>query len=86
MVKDKKDVLEDLWNKTLAEVVDSEVKIALLKSKKPEEVVYTKKEMVMNRLVVREFNVKMVLEEEEKSWRGKIEVLEIIKNLLEKEK
>lgn len=86
MVKTKKDVLEDLWNKTLAEVVDSEVKITLLKKKDPNSVMYSRKEMVMNRIVVRDYNAKMVLEEEEKSWRGKLEVLDTIRDLLKENK
>jgi hypothetical protein len=86
MIKTKRDVLEDLWNETLKQVVDSEVKITLLKSKPPDEVMDSKKEMVMNRLMVRDITAKMLLEKSEANWRGQVEVLEIIKNLLAEQK
>ena len=91
MVKDKRDILEDLWNETLREVVNSEVKIALLKKHKPNEIIYDKIEIKRTfdgkpYPLKKDFTVKMLLEDEEKKWRGNLEVLETIKDLLAREK
>jgi len=91
MVKDKRDILEDLWNETLREVVNSEVKIALLKKHKPDDVIYDKIEVKRTfdgkpYPLKKDYTAKILLEDEEKKWRGNLEVLDTIKELLGKEK
>ena len=90
MVKNKKDILEDFWNETLREVVDSEIKIALLKKHKPEDVIYAKMEQKRTFdgkpfPMKKEFTAGQLLKEEEDKWRGNLEILETIKNLLKDE-
>ena len=83
-IKTRKEILEEIWNETLTEVIDSEVKLTLLKTKKPNEIIYSKMERVMGRPMQKDYTTKMAIETEEKNWRGQLEVLGIVKKLLEK--
>jgi len=84
MIKNKKDVLEDCWNVVLGQVVDSEIKIKILKTKKKDEVMYSKEVTLMGRSMEKPFTAGLLLEQEETAWRGKIEMLDAIKDLLKK--
>jgi len=85
-VKTRKEALEALWDQTMIDIAESEVKIALLEKKQPDEVVFNQQESFLGKPFNKEYTAQMLIDKEKDKWRGNMEVLETIKELLKKAK
>lgn len=85
MTKTKVQVLEEIYDRTLAVITDSEIQIEYLKKQDPKMVVFTKVEMFGGTPMKKEFTAEMLIKKEEDKLKENREVLSIVDRNIEEE-
>lgn len=85
-MKTHKEVLEELHDKTLAFVVDSEITIAYLKTQDPKRVLKEKPRVFAGQMMKEDITVEMSLKEQEVRLKENQALLEVIDKAIAEEK
>jgi len=85
MTKTKVQVLEEIYDRTLAVITDSEIQIEYLKKQDPKMVIYTKVEMFGGTPMKKEFTAEMLTKKEEGKLKENNEVLNIVNRIIKEE-
>ncbi len=84
-MKTRKEALEDLFDRTLAIVVDSEVTVAYLKTQDPKRILKERQKVFGGTMMKEDVTVEMMLKEQEIKVAENRKVLEVIGKEIEKE-
>lgn len=85
MTKTRLQALEELYDKAIAVIVDSEIQIEYFKKKDPKMIVFSKVEMIAGQPFKKDFTAEILIKKEEEKLKENNAVLDIISGKIQRE-